>query len=414
MPLALLTLLSGLLISGVAIYYSVAGLTSIFAAAVVPIIIMGTSLEIAKLVATVWLKQNWDIAPRILKAYLLLAVVVLMLITSMGIFGYLSKAHSDQNLVSGDVQAKVAVYDEKIKTAKDNIDADRRALQQMDSQVDQLLGRTTDDTGANRAVAVRNQQKRERTRLSNEIASNQELVAKLNDEAAPIRAQVRKVEAEVGPVKYIAALIYGDKASSDMLEKAVRWVIILIVVVFDPLAVTLLLASQYSFALAAEQRKKKKEDEFVESFLEAKGTVDPNINLDFDKPEPEPATPEIIEEPARPELTIEGNTVIDPEKLEPQIRIIHTEDSIIVEDSAGTQEIVPDPVPTVSPIGDDYVTIDGQVFHRKAVQPHLATYVQNEEQKESSKWSEILSPKPISEGEYLEQANQRQRKSDEQ
>ena len=106
MLMAYLTLVSGLLISAVAIFYSVAGLTSIFSAAVWPIIIMGTVLEVSKLVATVWVKQNWNTSPRFLKGYLLGAIVVLMFITSMGIFGFLSKAHSDQTLVSGDVQRK--------------------------------------------------------------------------------------------------------------------------------------------------------------------------------------------------------------------------------------------------------------------------------------------------------------------
>jgi uncharacterized membrane protein (UPF0136 family) len=126
--IAYLTLLSGLCISAVAEYYSIMGLMAIFAAAVIPIIIMGVALGISKLVATVWIKTNWKRAPFLIKSYLLIAIAVLMLITSMGIFGFLSKAHSDQSLVSGDVQAKISVYDEKIKTAKENIDANRKAL----------------------------------------------------------------------------------------------------------------------------------------------------------------------------------------------------------------------------------------------------------------------------------------------
>ena len=259
-----LTLLVALTLSAIAAWYSILGLTAIFAAAVIPIIIMGGSLEIAKVVTTVWLHRYWDRAGWVLKMYLIPAVVALAFLTSMGIFGFLSKAHSDQELVSGDVGAKVAIYDEKIKTARDNIDANRKALQQMDSQVDQLLGRTTDDAGANRAVQVRRQQRAERTRLQNEIASDQEVIAKLNEEAAPIRAQIRKVEAEVGPIKYIAALIYGDQVQEDTttLEKAVRWVIILIVFVFDPLALSLVIAAQHSYRwLDDDLRNRKKEDE---------------------------------------------------------------------------------------------------------------------------------------------------------
>ncbi len=245
--IAYLALISGLSISAVAVYYSVAGLVSIFAAAVVPIVVMGVALEVSKLIATLWLKLNWNRAPVFIRTYMTIAVGILMIITSMGIFGFLSKAHSDQSLVSGDVQSKIAVYDEKIKVAKDNIDANRRALKQMDEAVDQVMGRSTTETGADKAVAIRRGQAKERTRLLSEIAAEQKTIAKLSEERAPIAAEVRKVEAEVGPIKYIAAFIYGDNPEANVLEKAVTWVIIIIVSVFDPLAVILLLASQYSF-----------------------------------------------------------------------------------------------------------------------------------------------------------------------
>lgn len=284
-----LTLLVALTLSAIAAWYSILGLTAIFAAAVIPIIIMGGSLEVAKVVTTIWLHRYWDRAGWVLKMYLIPAVAALAFLTSMGIFGFLSKAHSDQELVSGDVGAKVAVYDEKIKTARDNIDANRKALQQMDAQVDQLLGRTTDDAGANRAVQVRRQQRAERTRLQNEIAADQEVISKLNEEAAPIRAQIRKVEAEVGPIKYIAALIYGDQVQDDTttLEKAVRWVIILIVFVFDPLALSLVIAAQHSYRWLDDDlrnRKKeeddKEEDKFKEVFADTKLDEDSNKLLD--------------------------------------------------------------------------------------------------------------------------------------
>jgi hypothetical protein len=270
--IAWLTLLSGLSISAVAVYYSVAGLISIFAAAVIPIAIMGIVLELSKLVATVWLKQNWFIAPRFIKAYLLVAVTILMVITSMGIFGYLSKAHMDQTLVSGDAQSKISIYDEKIKTAKDNIDANRKALKQMDEAVDQIMGRSNDEKGADKAVAIRRSQAKERSRLQAEIAAEQKTIASLNEERAPIAAEVRKVEAEVGPIKYIAALIYGDNPDTNLLERAVRWVIIVIVIVFDPLAVILLLASQYSFQYFRKVRE------------EAETTPDPYVADVGEKP----------------------------------------------------------------------------------------------------------------------------------
>ena len=257
MILAWLLLLTGLTISAVAIYYSVVGLTAIFSAAVIPIIVMGSALEVGKLVCASWLKANWERAPRFMKYYMVTAVIVLMIITSMGIFGFLSKAHSDQSLVSGDVASRIAIYDEKIRTAKENIEANRKQLKQMDEAVDQVMGRSADEKGADKANNIRRSQQRDRAALAKDIEANQKLIAKLNDEAAPIRAEVRKVEAEVGPIKYISKFIYGDKgADENSLERAVTWIIILIVIVFDPLAVIMLLAAQMTFGWKKEEDDK--------------------------------------------------------------------------------------------------------------------------------------------------------------
>jgi hypothetical protein len=254
MILAVLLLATGLIISAVAIYYSVIGLAAIFAAATIPIYIMGGSLEVAKLVCAAWLKANWDRTPVLMKVYMTTAVLILMFITSMGIFGFLSQAHSDQSLVSGDVQSKIAIYDEKIKTARENIDANRKALKQMDEAVDQVMARSSSETGADKSVALRRSQFRERARLQSEIQAEQKAIVALNEERAPIAAQVRQVEAKVGPVKYIAALIYGDNPDANILEKAVTWVIIVIVSVFDPLAIIMLLAAQMSFQWLREKK----------------------------------------------------------------------------------------------------------------------------------------------------------------
>jgi hypothetical protein len=245
-------LATALLLSMVAAYYSVAGLVAIFSAATIPVIIMGGSLELGKIAATVWLHNNWRRAGWAFKFYLVPAVAFLMILTSMGIFGYLSKAHSDQSLVSGDVQSKIAIYDEKIKTAKDNIDANRKALRQMDEAVDQVMGRSSDEKGADKAVAIRRAQQKERARLQSEIAAEQKTIAAVSEERAPIAAEVRKVEAEVGPIKYIAALLYGDNPDNNLLERAVRWMIIMIVLVFDPLALTLILAANKQFEWARQ------------------------------------------------------------------------------------------------------------------------------------------------------------------
>ena len=251
-----------LCLSAVAAFYSIAGLAAIFAAAVIPIVIMGSILEAAKLVVTVWLHEYWNRCRLAMKLYLVPAVFFLMLITSMGIFGFLSKAHLDQAVPTGDVAAKVQFIDEKIKTEKDNIEAARRALRQMDESVDQTMSRSNDEKGADKAAQLRRGQARERGVLQNDIATAQKKIAALNEERAPIASELRKVEAEVGPIKYIAALIYDDNTDADMLEKAVRWVIILLVIVFDPLAIMMLLAATESLKWEKERNTiPRKEDD---------------------------------------------------------------------------------------------------------------------------------------------------------
>jgi len=321
MILAWLLLLTGLTISAVAIYYSVVGLTAIFSAAVIPIIIMGSALEIGKLVCASWLKANWERAPRFIKYYMIIAVIVLMLITSMGIFGFLSKAHNDQNLVSGDVQSKIAIYDEKIKTAKENIEANRKQLKQMDEAVDQVMGRSSDEKGADKANNIRRSQQRDRTALAKDIETNQKQIATLNDEAAPIRAEVRKVEAEVGPIKYIAKFIYGDHgADENSLERAVTWIIILIVIVFDPLAVIMLLAAQMTFGWLREQKEEKAEDDSLTTESGDNIVVEPTVTTE---PEgwPFPTYEEITPKPAQ--FVDAGEHPAD--NFEHELEEIHTE-----------------------------------------------------------------------------------------
>lgn len=245
--IAWFTLVSGLCISGVAVYYSVAGLMSIFAAAAIPIMVMGTFLETSKLIATLWLKRYWNVAPFVIKSYLSAAVVILMLITSMGIYGYLSRAHSSQSVPTGEIVAKVEFIDSQIKTEQDNILVAKKSLSQLDDAVNQTMSRSSDEKGATSAIYVRRSQTKERAALNAEIVSSQAEIAKLNKERIPVASELRTIESEVGPIRYIAALMYGDNMDPAILEKAVRAVIILIVIVFDPLAVILLLASQYSF-----------------------------------------------------------------------------------------------------------------------------------------------------------------------
>lgn len=269
--LSTLALVTALTLSAIAAWYSVVGLTAIFAAAVIPIIIMGGSLEVAKVVTTVWLHRYWNHCKWAMKTYLTGAVVVLALVTSMGIFGFLSKAHMDQGIPTGDVAAQIALIDEKIaiqreliKSERENIESARRALVQMDSQVTARLDRGTSEASAERSVQIRAAQRRDRQAYTKEIDEAQNRIEKSNTniqtlslEKAPLATQFRKIEAEVGPIKYIAALIYGDNPDSATLERAVRWVIILLIFVFDPLALMLVIASISSYKWEFDDKDKK-------------------------------------------------------------------------------------------------------------------------------------------------------------
>lgn len=258
--LTILLFLSAMALSGVAAFYAVSGLVAIFAAAAMPIIVMGSMLEVSKLVVASWLYRNWKQTSVLLRAYFCIALTVLMVLTSMGIFGYLSKAHLDQAIPTGDVASKVAILDEKIKIEKENVEAARLALKQMDAQVDQTLTRTEDARGAERAVQVRRGQQKERSTLLAEIGSAQTRIGRLTEERAPIASELRKVEAEVGPIKYIAALIYNDNPDQNVLEKAVRIVILMIVMVFDPMAVLMLIAVNQTIT------RKETENDSVEHY----------------------------------------------------------------------------------------------------------------------------------------------------
>jgi hypothetical protein len=307
-------------LSAIAAYYAVMGLVAIFAAAVVPIAIMGSLLELSKLTVASWLYQNWKEIPTLLKSYFTIALVVLMLLTSMGIFGFLSKAHLDQAIPSGEVQSKLSILDEKIKTEKENLNASRQELNQLDLQVNETISRsggtanTASGAGSNgveRSIAIRKSQQKDRARILKEIGDSQTKIGKLQEERSPIASEVRKVEAEVGPIKYIAALLYGDNPETDVLEKAVRWVIIMIVMVFDPLAVLMLVAANWNL-------KHNNESHWTEYFKKKPEEDFPDIKAEE---ELQPVEPEPVIEP--PDTSAFDHMVDDLTKqVEPVVEVV--------------------------------------------------------------------------------------------
>lgn len=236
----LLILTTALAISGVAAYYSIIGLAAIFAAAAIPVIIMGSILEVGKLVTVSYLHRYWTQVNFLLKSYLVIAVVVLMFITSMGIFGFLSRAHIEQTTVAGDNTLRIERIESQISRERRTIEDADQVLFQLDEAINVLIeyDRIRGDEGA---IATRERQKSERENLSTIISGAEDRISTLQEELIILEKGQLELEAEVGPIKYIAELIYGD-ADKDLLEQAVRWVIIIIVTVFDPLAVALLVA----------------------------------------------------------------------------------------------------------------------------------------------------------------------------
>lgn len=292
-----LTLINGLSISAIAIYYSVCGLISIFSGSMIPILIMGTGLEISKLVATVWLKQCWEITPPIARFYLIIAIIILMLITSLGIFGFLSKAHLEQGVSSGYLSDKISLIDGKIKIRDDEINSAQKSLEQLNSAVDQTMLRSTSEKGANRSIKVRKSQQSERDFLQKRIQVAQTEKSKLFEEKLPLEQQLRKEKVEFGPILYISALIYEDGQKN--LENAVRYVIILLVIVFDPLAVVLLLCSQYGFIYLREEELKTQK---------SKDTIDV-----INPPIPKNISINNIKSNDLPEMDIDEDDILDEE-----------------------------------------------------------------------------------------------------
>jgi hypothetical protein len=341
----------------------------------------------------------------------------------------------------------------------------------MDEAVDQVMGRSSDEKGAEKAVAIRRGQQKERARLQSEITSEQKIVATLNEERAPIAAEVRKVEAEVGPIKYIAALLYGDNPDQNILDKAVTWVIILIVIVFDPLAVSLLMAAQFSLEQSKPKPRLTDEDGQLTSDFFKEMVPATTVSKKSEEPEPAPVIihPENIDnEDADNDIIIvkepvveyaylnteksfwekhEGWVDVPPQVYKPEEPVVVVEETIV--ETKPQKEIVI--------MNNEYISIDGQSVYYNSmgggdssvknatdlankllatgkyymithtadsiiisdekgttttvqVEAEGPTYVQNEEQQVSGLWQSIKNN--ITEEEYIEKSKKAQEKKD--
>ena len=272
MGIALLTLITALAISAVAAFYSIVGLMAIFSASAISIAVMGVVLEIGKLITASWLYQNWKKIPRLLKYYLTLAVVVLMFITSMGIFGYLSKAHIDQGTGTAELYLKVERIDNSISSERKIIERAEKQIGMLDSALDKYI-----ELGAiTKGLGKREEQEEERNLLNTTVSNAQLRIDDLLDEKTEFNLQIKNFEAEVGPLKYISALFYGEDAL-DYIDRSVRYVILILVFVFDPLAVLLLIAANMSFneynAMIKRRKSRKKNKGDITTTVQQQGEL---------------------------------------------------------------------------------------------------------------------------------------------
>ena len=278
MLIPILTLIVALAISGVAAWYSIVGLMAIFSSAAFAIAVMGAVLEVGKLTTASWLYQNWNTSHRLLRGYLTASVVVLMFITSMGIFGFLSKAHIDQTLIGGDNTLKIELLDTRINEQKRKVADASKVISQLDSSVQTLIDaqRIRGKTGS---ISVRESQSVERSSLNGIISKASQQIISFRETRQGLSKEQLKYEAEVGPIRYIAEFVYNEKAGTLQLESAVRWVIIIIIFVFDPLAILLLIAANISLSKPKTMKMAVNVKELDEEWSE--------ISVETEGPEPE-------------------------------------------------------------------------------------------------------------------------------
>ena len=275
MTLALIVLGVALAISGVAAFYSIVGLMAIFSASALSIAVMGSVLEVGKLATASWLYQNWKKVPRFLKYYLTGAVVILMFITSMGIFGYLSKSHIDAGTGTSELYVK-------LERLESNIESERKSISRAEGQLDKLdfaLERYIELNAVSKGLRKRDEQKPERDALSQTVDESQDKIDIYLDERAEIQLKIKSFEVEVGPLKYISALLFGENESVNYLDKAVRYVIILLIFVFDPLAVLMLIAANMSLKEEKNKRKRRERKNQPKNAMTTKVSEDQNTGM---------------------------------------------------------------------------------------------------------------------------------------
>ena len=254
MIFALITLLSGLSLSAIAEYFSIIGLLAIWPASFWPILIMGICVGVSKIVSVTWLKREWKNSPILIRVYLFIAVIVLMIITSVGSYGFLSKAHLQQGASTVDNSAKVERLNQQITREKSTISDDEKLIAQLDTTINSYIGKDRID----KSVAIRRSQSPQRKQLRDDIDASQKKIDEYSDQILVLQSEVRKLELDTGPIRYIAELFYGvDNNADKNIEAAVRIFTLIIVLTLDPLAVILLVAANHTLLRLQNEKNQK-------------------------------------------------------------------------------------------------------------------------------------------------------------
>jgi len=364
--MSILVLIVAIIISAVAGFYSVTGLTTIFGGAFWSIVVMGTALELGKVSVTLWLHQHWDSTKIALKIYLTSAIVVLMMITSLGTFGYLSKAHISQSLNGASAQSQLDDFEAQVLVIQQDLADNQNTLKQLDSAIDQVVSHGTSEGGTVRALQLRNNQQKERKQIADNMQKDRTEITALREKEAPAKLQLEKNQVEVGPIKYIAALIYGDNPSQELLERAVRLVIILLVSVFDPLAIAMLLAADQQ--LLENRRRKPVEPSTVSEPVTAASPATNSLQADYAAAEPAITTnPRKIGKLILPKSAPEGTLFITTDRI-PSVLYKFAEGQWIEADKNLNPEY----------INDDYIEFIIKHLSAGTIKPSLLTAAETE------------------------------------
>lgn len=325
MFIGLLAIFSAIVLSVVSAAFSIQGIITIFSGAVLGAGVMGGTLEFSKIVATIWLYSWWKKASKLLKAYLVFAVVVLITISSIGIFGFLARAYVGQRNPGQEIEGRITRIDLSIEREERNIDRSQEALDLLDQSIEQFFSLNAISLGLQR----REEQRSERDFLRQEMVESQQRIDELLDERFRLENQLNEFTVNVGPIEYIAVLIYGEQNAEDNFDNAARILIILFVLVFDPFAVLLMVAGNISFD---ENRKTKRRRRSASKRTQKKSVsrkpskkvnaVDKSVDSNEEDVEPQTEkTEEIFTTPSQPRprkkiVQVDMSDYIDSEEIQ--------------------------------------------------------------------------------------------------